>query len=86
MPDQACAACPQVASRAARMGLAGARRLYLYAATRLAEVLSEIVALRPRAVVIDSIQTVYLDDVSGSAGSVSQARTHALCPPPLLKF
>ena len=30
--------------------------------------------MRPRAVVIDSIQTVYLDDVSGSAGSVSQGR------------
>lgn len=57
------------------MGLAGARRLYLQAATRLSEILAEVVAMQPRAVVIDSIQTVYLDDVSGSAGSVSQART-----------
>ena len=28
--------------------------------------------MRPRAVIIDSIQTVYLDGVTGSAGSVSQ--------------
>ena len=37
-------------------------------------ILQEILAMRPRAVIIDSIQTVYLDDVTGSAGSVSQAR------------
>ena len=60
------------------MGLAGARHLYLYSATRLTEILAEIMAMRPRAVVIDSIQTVYLDDVNGSAGSVSQARAPAL--------
>ena len=59
------------------MGLAGAQQLYLQSATRLTEILAEIVAMQPRAVVIDSIQTVYLDDVSGSAGSVSQARAHA---------
>lgn len=28
--------------------------------------------MQPVAVIIDSIQTVYLDDVNGSAGSVSQ--------------
>lgn len=37
-------------------------------------ILQEILAMRPRAVIIDSIQTVYLDDVTGSAGSVSQVR------------
>ncbi len=35
-------------------------------------ILQEILAMRPRAVIIDSIQTVYLDGVTGSAGSVSQ--------------
>ena len=30
--------------------------------------------MRPRAAIIDSIQTVYLDGVTGSAGSVSQVR------------
>lgn len=54
------------------MGLRGAKHLFLYSATRLVDVLQEIVAMQPRAVIIDSIQTVYLDDVTGSAGSVSQ--------------
>ena len=67
----------QVGSRAERMGLQGSKHLYLYSATRLVDVLQEVVAMQPRAVVIDSIQTVYLDDVSGSAGSVSQVRPHA---------
>ena len=30
------------------------------------------VGLRPKAIIVDSIQTVYLDHVTGSAGSVSQ--------------
>ncbi|BDA50962.1 DNA repair protein RadA [Coccomyxa sp. Obi] len=64
----------QVGSRAERMGLRGAKHLFLYSATRLVDVLQEIVAMQPRAVIIDSIQTVYLDDVTGSAGSVSQVR------------
>lgn len=62
----------QVGSRAERMGLQDSAHLYLYSATRLVEILQEIVAMQPRAVIIDSIQTVYLDDVNGSAGSVSQ--------------
>lgn len=60
------------------MGLQGSKHLYLYSATRLVDILQEIVAMQPRAVVIDSIQTVYLDDVSGSAGSVSQVNTPPL--------
>ncbi len=73
-------ACLQVGSRAERMGLRGAKHLFLYSATRLVEVLQEIVAMQPRAVIIDSIQTVYLDDVTGSAGSVSQVPLHSsLC-------
>ena len=67
----------QVGSRAERMGLQGSKHLYLYSATRLVDVLQEVVAMQPRAVVIDSIQTVYLDDVSGSAGSVSQVKFQA---------
>lgn len=35
-------------------------------------ILQEVVEMQPVAVIIDSIQTVYLDDVNGSAGSVSQ--------------
>ncbi len=56
------------------MGLAVNDNIYLYSATRLQDVLAEILSMRPRAVIVDSIQTVYLDDVNGSAGSVSQVR------------
>jgi len=65
------------------MGLAGAGSVFLYSATRLEDILREVVAMRPRAVIVDSIQTVYLDDVAGSAGSVSQARAppRARAPP-----
>ena len=46
--------------------------------------------MQPVAVIIDSIQTVYLDDVNGSAGSVSQVLAHTStvvlvrCMPPSL--
>ena len=46
--------------------------IYVHSATRLQEILAEVLHLRPKAVIIDSIQTVYLDDVNGSSGSVSQ--------------
>ena len=62
----------QVGSRADRMGLASNGSIFLFSATRLQDVLAEIIDMQPRAVIVDSIQTVYLDDVNGSAGSVSQ--------------
>ena len=62
----------QIGSRAERMGLAGNDNIFLYSATRLQDILAEIISMHPAAVIIDSIQTVYLDDVNGSAGSVSQ--------------
>ena len=63
----------QVASRAARLGVSP-RGLYLMAATNVESILATMASLRPRAMVVDSIQTVYLDEVAGSAGSVSQVR------------
>lgn len=59
------------------MGLAGNDNIFLYSATRLQDILAEIISMQPAAVIVDSIQTVYLDDVNGSAGSVSQVQ-----PPP----
>ena len=62
------------------MGLAVNDNIYLYSATRLQDILAEILSMRPRAVIVDSIQTVYLDDVNGSAGSVSQvSKRDAAC-------
>eukprot|EP00898_Chlorokybus_atmophyticus_P005373 jgi/Chlat1/5837/Chrsp4S06356 len=63
----------QVKSRAERMGIKQPA-LYLYSETNVELILEAIQRMQPRAVVIDSIQTVYLDEVTGSAGSVSQVR------------
>jgi DNA repair protein RadA/Sms len=50
-----------------------ARALPLWrSATKLEVILDSIVDLNPRAVIVDSIQTVYLNDATGSAGSVTQ--------------
>lgn len=67
----------QIKLRAARMGLDPAQML-VYAETSLDAALDQIERLKPRLVVVDSIQTVYLEDVASAAGSVSQVREGAL--------
>jgi len=46
----------------------------VYSATRLEAILAAVVRERPAALVVDSIQTVSLEDATGSPGSVSQVR------------
>lgn len=46
----------------------------VYSATRLEAILAAVVRERPAALVVDSIQTVFLEDATGSPGSVSQVR------------
>ena len=46
--------------------------LYVLAETSFEEVLKAIQALQPAAVVVDSIQTIYTDQVSSAPGSISQ--------------
>jgi DNA repair protein RadA/Sms len=48
--------------------------LYLVTETRLDAILEHVQALSPRILVIDSIQTAYLPELTSSAGSVSQVR------------
>lgn len=48
--------------------------LFLVTETRLDAILEHVQALSPRILVIDSIQTVYLPELTSSAGSVSQVR------------
>ena len=48
--------------------------LFLVTETNLETILAHIAQVKPRLVVIDSIQTTYLGDLSGAAGSVSQIR------------
>ena len=53
------------------MGMSNSN-VFLFSATRLEDVMREMYAMLPRAVIVDSIQTVYLDQVNSSAGSIVQ--------------
>ncbi|XP_056176398.1 uncharacterized protein LOC115684023 isoform X2 [Syzygium oleosum] len=61
----------QIGSRADRLSI-GTEELYLYSSTDIEDILEKIQVLSPRALIIDSIQTVYLKGVAGSAGGLSQ--------------
>ncbi len=63
----------QIKVRAERLGLSGAG-LHLLSETNLDAILDEVDRLEPRALIIDSIQTVHLDSVTSAAGSVTQVR------------
>jgi DNA repair protein RadA/Sms len=63
----------QVKLRADRLGLA-APDLFILAETQLEAVETHVAAIQPRALVVDSIQTVYLADLESAPGSVSQVR------------
>lgn len=67
----------QIKLRTQRMGLDPANML-VYGETSLDAILEQIATVRPQLVVVDSIQTVYLDDITSAAGSVSQVREGAL--------
>ena len=66
----------QIKLRAARIGLEG-DGLYVLTETNVEAIISHIEQLQPRLVVVDSIQTVYLDELDSAAGSVSQVRESA---------
>ncbi len=66
----------QIKLRAARIGLDG-DGLYVLTETNVEAILEHIQQLQPRLVVVDSIQTVYLDELDSAAGSVSQVRESA---------
>lgn len=72
----------QIGNRADRMKI-GATELFLYSSTDIKDILDKARPLSPRTLVIDSIQTVYLQGVTGSAGSISQVRE---CTSALLRF
>lgn len=66
----------QIRMRAARLGLAEAP-VALAAATNLRDVLTTLEAERPALAIIDSIQTMWADNVESAPGSVSQVRAVA---------
>jgi DNA repair protein RadA/Sms len=63
----------QVKMRADRLGVAG-DGLLLWAENDLASVQAELDTIKPRALVVDSIQTVFLPDLESAPGSVAQVR------------
>jgi DNA repair protein RadA/Sms len=63
----------QIKMRAERLGLQ-ADQLYLVTETNLQAILEHVRTLKPSLLIVDSIQTVYLDDIESSPGSVSQIR------------
>ncbi|HLZ07154.1 MAG TPA: DNA repair protein RadA [Chloroflexota bacterium] len=67
----------QLKLRADRLGING-QNLLVLAETCLDDVLTQIETLAPAAVVIDSIQTMYLQAVPSAPGSVSQVKECAL--------
>lgn len=63
----------QIGLRLDRLGLAQ-QHIPLLATTRLSDIESVLLTQRPRLAVVDSIQTVYADDLSSAPGSVAQIR------------
>ncbi|XP_009625318.1 uncharacterized protein [Nicotiana tomentosiformis] len=72
----------QIGNRADRMRI-GTDELFLYASTDIEDILEKAQTLSLRALIIDSIQTVYLRGVTGSAGGLSQVKE---CTEALLRF
>jgi DNA repair protein RadA/Sms len=63
----------QVKLRGERLGIAGGG-LYLLAETSLERILEQVDALRPAALVVDSVQTVFSSRFPSAPGSISQVR------------
>ncbi len=63
----------QVKMRAARLGVAGGN-LYVLAETDIGQILAAVEALSPALVVVDSVQTLYDDQLESAPGTVSQVR------------
>ena len=63
----------QVKMRAQRLGVAG-DGLLLWAENDLSVVQAELDTIKPRALVVDSIQTVFLPELESAPGSVAQVR------------
>ena len=66
----------QTRLRGERLGVSG-RQLLVLAENGLEEIVSQVGRLKPRAVVVDSIQTVWTQALESAPGSVSQVRESA---------
>ena len=68
----------QIKLRAKRFGFLGNENIYILAQTDIEEIVSEIEALSPDIVVVDSIQTVYHSEITAIPGSITQVKECAL--------
>jgi DNA repair protein RadA/Sms len=66
----------QIKLRAMRMGI-NSEDLFLLAETSIERILSHLQHLKPQAVIVDSIQTVFSGTIESAPGSVSQVRESA---------
>lgn len=73
----------QIKMRADRIGLKPNNQCFILAETSLPLIFQQLVAIDPAVVVIDSIQTIYTDEIESAAGSISQVRE---CTGQLIKF
>ena len=67
----------QLKLRAERLGLISPQ-LYVLGETNLDLAMQAIASVKPALVVVDSVQTVYLEEITSAAGSVSQVREVAI--------
>lgn len=72
----------QIGTRADRLSIQN-EELFLHSSTDIEDILEQAQRLSPKALVIDSIQTVYLNGVTGNAGGDSQVKE---CTSALLRF
>ena len=63
----------QLKMRAERLGING-NGLYIYPETNMENVMARLEMMTPNLVVVDSVQTVYLEDINGAPGSINQIR------------
>ncbi|MBN1691764.1 MAG: DNA repair protein RadA [Dehalococcoidia bacterium] len=63
----------QLRMRAERLGVKGGG-LYVYPETNMENIMAGLESMQPSLVVIDSVQTVYLDEINGAPGSINQIR------------
>lgn len=67
----------QIKMRAERLGVQG-KNLFILNEINVNEILAHITDLSPQMVIIDSIQTVYRDELTSMPGSVTQVRESAM--------
>ena len=67
----------QLKLRAERLGVSG-NNLSILTETNIEKILTEIDRVKPDVVIVDSIQTIYSENISSTAGAVTQVRESAL--------